>query len=184
MIIGVTGSIGAGKGTVVDYFIAKGFKRYAVSDTFLAGEAVKRGLEPDRVARRNIANEYRAKGPTKLQEAVYDMAVAAGDAENDIVIEPQHTKAEVEFIREKGGIVIAVDADIELRYERISGRGSSKDNVSFEEFSRHDQVEMASDDANKNNLRDSIEAADVTVMNNGTVEELHAKIEEALAKLR
>lgn len=184
MILGITGTLGAGKGTVVDYLREKrGFKHFAVSDTFLAGEAVKRGLEPNRQARHDIANEYRALGPTKLQEAVYDMAKADIDAGHNVIIEPQHTVGEVTFIQSLGGKVIGVDADLATRYERIQKRGGAKDNVTFEEFRDFEQMESQSEDPNRNNLIASSRSADVHVTNNGSLEELHQQIEDVLSKL-
>jgi dephospho-CoA kinase len=185
MILGITGTLGAGKGTVVEYLVKeKGFKRFAVSDTFLGGEAVKRGLEPDRQARHDIANEYRALGPTKLMEAVYEMARPAIEAGENVVIEPQHTLGEVLFIKSIGGIELGIDADLEIRYARIHTRGSAKDNISFEEFASFEQLEMSSTDPNKNNLKAASEAADYHLTNNGTQEELFAQVEEALQKVQ
>ncbi len=181
MIIGVTGTLGAGKGTVVEYLKTKGFKHYAVSDTFLAGEAEKRGLPPTRENRRDIANEYRAQGATKLMEAVVAFAKEDIDAGHDVVIDPQHTKAEVEFIHAMGGYEIAVDADLPVRYERIQKRGGSKDNVTYEEFAAAQALEMASDDPDKNNLGMAIAAADARVTNNGSLEELFAQVDEVLS---
>jgi dephospho-CoA kinase len=183
MIIGITGTLGAGKGTVTNYLVEKkGFKQFAVSDTFLAGEAAKRGLEPNRIVRRDIANEFRAQGPTKLMEAVYALAVPSIEAGENVVIDPQHTVAEVEFIKSKGGIVFSVDADLKARYERIQERKSSKDNVTFEDFRDEQEREMFSDDPNKNNLGTAIKAATIHLTNNGTPEELFAQVDAALAK--
>ncbi len=184
MIIGITGTLGAGKGTVVEYLMQRGLKHYAVSDDFLAGEAVSRGLTPDRTARRNIANEYRAKNPTALMEAVYARASAQTGDDAHVVIEPQHTKAEVEFIKEKGGIVIAVDADLQIRYERISKRGSAKDNVTYEQFVKEQAKEMASENPDENNLTAAIEAADFYILNNGTISELYEELEAICQKLK
>lgn len=184
MIIGITGTLGAGKGTVVEYLVhKKGFKHFAVSDTFLAGEALKRGLEPTRIVRRGIANEYRAKGPTKLMEAVYEMARPSIEAGEDVVIEPQHTAGEVVFIKERGGIVLGVDADLSTRYARIQKRGSAKDNISFEQFKAEQEREMASDNPDENNLQAALAEADIILQNNGTKEELFRKIEHALSTL-
>jgi dephospho-CoA kinase len=185
MLIGITGTIGAGKGTVVSYLVEqKGFKHFAVSDTFLMNEAKERGLEPTRVARRDIANEFRSRGPTKLMEAVYAMALPAIESGEDVIIEPQHTKAEVEFIQSKGGIVIAVDADLEVRYERIRGRGGPKDGISFEEFKQHHEFEMKQDDPNMNNHAAAIAASDYVVMNNKSIKNLRSQVEKALAEIR
>ena len=184
MIIGITGTLGAGKGTVTEYLVEeKGFKHFAVSDTFLAGEAIRRGLEPTRVVRQDIANEFRAQGPTKLMEQLYAMAVPAIDAGDNVVIEPQHTVAEVNFITSIGGSVIAVDADLELRYGRIQKRGGSKDDVSFEEFKHVEDLEMESTDPDKNNLRASCAAADFHIDNNGSLEDLHTQIENVLSQI-
>lgn len=180
MIIGITGTLGAGKGTVVEYLKSKGFKHFAVSDTFLAGEAKKRGLEPTRTVRRDIANEYRALGPTKLMEAVYDAARGAVEAGEGVIIEPQHTAGEASFIQSMGGIVLAVDADLKVRYKRIVKRASSKDNVTFDEFKKQQDFEMKQDDPNKNNLAAAIAEANYRLINDGTPEELFAQVGEAL----
>lgn len=182
-IIGITGTLGAGKGTIVEYLKTKGFKHFAVSDTFLAGEAAKRGLTPDRGTRRDIANEFRAKGPTKLMEAVYEMARPDIETGENVIIEPQHTAAEVEFIKTMGGVVFSIDADLETRYARIQKRGSEKDNVSFEQFAEDQRNEMQSNDPNKNNLGQAIAKADHHLTNNGTREELEGAIEKILVQI-
>jgi dephospho-CoA kinase len=183
MIIGITGTLGAGKGTVVEYLKTKGFKHFGVSDTVLVGEAVKRGLVPDRLTRRNIANEFRSKGPTKLIEAGYQMALADIEAGVNVVIEPQHTAAEVDFIKTIGGIELAVDANLETRYERIVKRGTDKDKITFEQFKKEQEFEMTQTDPNMNNLGAAIAKADIHLTNNGTQEELFAQVEAALQKI-
>ncbi|MDE1925227.1 MAG: AAA family ATPase [Patescibacteria group bacterium] len=183
MIIGITGTLGAGKGTVVEYLKTKGFKHFAVSDTFLVSEAKKRGLEPTRIVRRDIANEFRAKGPTKLMEAVYEMAKPAIEAGENVIIEPQHTAGEVGFIQSIGGVELAVDAGLEVRYQRIQKRGSSKDNVSFEDFKKEQEFEMSQADPDMNNLGAAIAKANFRLTNNGTQEELFEQVEKALNSL-
>lgn len=183
MIVGITGTLGAGKGTVVDYLVKqKGFKHFAVSDTFLAGEARKKGLTPDRNTRRDVANEYRAMGPTKLMEAVYDMARLAVEAGERVIIEPQHTAAEVDFIKSKGGVVIAIDADVRARYNRILQRGGAKDSLSFDDFLAQQRLEMISDDPDRNNIAAAIMKADILLRNDGTPDDLFKKLEKAFTK--
>jgi hypothetical protein len=150
----------------------------------LAGEAEKRGLVPNRVARRDIANEYRAKGPTKLMEAVYEKAVPYMELGENIIIEPQHTAAEVQFIKSIGGVEFAVDADLRVRYERVVKRGSEKDKVSFEQFKKAQEFEMSQTDPNMNNLGAAIAKADYHITNNTTREELFVQVEEALERAK
>ncbi len=182
ILIGLTGTLGAGKGTVVDYLVReKGFTHYSVSE-FLADEAERRGYGRDRMARHNTANEFRAKGATTLMEAVVARAVQEGRGGERVIIDPQHTLAEVEFIKSRGGIEIAVDAKLTLRYDRIKKRGSEKDNVTYEEFIAVQEKEMSSSNPNENNLGAAIQAAQYHLTNDGTKEELYAQIEEVLNK--
>lgn len=183
MILGVTGMLGAGKGTVVEYLETKGFKIFAVSDTFLVSEAMKRGLEPTRDSRRIIANEYRSLGPTKLQEAVYEMARKDIEAGHNVVIEPQHTAGEVRFIQTLNGVVLSVDADIYTRYERIKKRATAKDDVTFDEFKDAEERESHSDNPNENNLIVATKEADIHITNDGTLEELHTQVDVVLESI-
>ena len=179
ILIGLTGTHGAGKGTVTNYLRrVHGFYCVSVSE-FLAQEAVRRGMQPDRTARRNIANEYRAQGATGLMEAVY--ATVPPD-EMRVIIEPQYTLAEVAFVQEKGGVLFAVDADRKVRYNRVHVRGSAKDDVSFEEFCRAETKEMGSEDPEKQSLRATIAAADVLIENSGSVEELEMAVQRILCE--
>lgn len=165
---------------MVEYLTKEKGWSYASVSEFLAREARERGLEADRDARRNIGNEYRAKGPTALMEAVF---ASADPLAVKLIIEPQYTLSEVRYIQEKGGKVLAVDAPLHTRYERIKMRGSAKDNVTFAEFARAQEHELASDDPNKNNLAAAINAADATLMNKGTLEDFHREIDRVLASL-
>lgn len=183
MIVGVTGTLGAGKGSVVDFLVTnKGLAHISVTD-FMRSVAKERGILPDRMTFHDIANEYRSQGPTALQEAVLEWGRAQGITEN-FVIEAQYTPQEVRFIQEKGGIVLAVDADIRTRYERITGRGHDKDNTTFEAFKAHEELEMRPTESSNNHIAEALTAADYRIENNGTLEELHVQIEEVLKNLR
>ena len=60
IIIGITGTLGAGKGTIVDYLtINKGFKHYSVRQ-YLIEEIEKKGLPVNRDTMTEVANNLRA----------------------------------------------------------------------------------------------------------------------------
>jgi dephospho-CoA kinase len=71
-----------------------------------------------------------------------------------------------------------------MRYARITKRGTSTDNISFEVFIENEKREMTSKDPNKQNISKVIEMADFIFENNGTIEELNEKVEKVLAELK
>ena len=76
-----------------------------------------------------------------------------------------------------------MDADPKIRYERIVGRGSETDHVSFETFLENEEREMTSDDPNHQNLGRCMQMADYVFMNNEGFEELYAQVEEVISQL-
>jgi dephospho-CoA kinase len=131
-IIGITGTLGAGKGTIVDYLVKnKNFKHYSVGD-FLIEVLKKQKRNTDRNGMREIANEIRTKfGPDYITQKLFEKAKKY---DSDSIIESIRNPREVDFIRSHEGTLFAVEADQKTRYDRIVNRGSGKDHVTFEEF--------------------------------------------------
>ncbi|MBN2458517.1 AAA family ATPase [Candidatus Woesearchaeota archaeon] len=180
-IIGITGTLGAGKGTIVEYLKKKGFVHFSVRG-YLTSELEKRNMEVNRDNMVELANRIRAENsPSYIAEQMYEQASKTG---KDIIIESLRTEGEVLSLRKKPGFVLlAIDADQRLRYERITERKSATDNVSFEKFIEDEKKEMGSTDPNKQNLRACIEMADYRIENSGTIEELNRKIDAILEEL-
>lgn len=177
MIIGITGTLGAGKGAVVSYLVrTKGFTHYSARSYF-AVQMEKQGITPiNRDTMVEFANSLREQnGPRHIFDTLYKEAEASG---NPSVIESIRTVGEAEALKERGGVLLAIDADEHMRYTRICGRGSTHDKVTFEEFQTQEAREMYSDDPNKQNISAVMRMADVTIENNGTLGELHASIEK------
>ncbi len=181
MIIGLTGTLGAGKNTAVEYLVSKGWKHYSGGDIINA-EVVRRKLPMNRDSMSLVANDLRARhGSGYLIEKSLDQARAVG---GDAVIESLHSIGESNAVRAAGGLVVAVDADIALRFERIRRRGSAKDNITFEKFVADNAREAASSDTANHNLLANIEGADFLVTNDGTVEDLLLQIDDILRKVK
>lgn len=179
IIIGITGTIGAGKGTVVDYLAKnKKFKHFSARD-FLVEEIKRREMENNRDSMVAVANDLRSKfGPGYVAEELFKRAFESGE---NAIIESLRTVGEVETLRKKGNFtLLAIDADPEIRYERIIVRGTTTDDISFEKFLADEQREMESTDQNKQNLSECIKRADYVIHNNGSIEELNEKIEKIL----
>jgi dephospho-CoA kinase len=181
-IIGITGTLGAGKGTIVDYLQEKhGFKHFSVRG-FLTEIINQRKLPLNRDTMVEVANELRAKhAPSYIVEQLYE---TAKESNADSIIESIRTVGEIQSLRKLDGFrLLAVDANSALRYERIVGRNSETDRISFETFKENEAREMTSTDINKQNLGACIAQADFKLMNDGSFDNLYVQIETALKQL-
>ena len=179
ILIGITGTNGSGKGTVVDYLVKeKGFTHYAARD-FLTHEVTKRGLPLDRSSMRDVANDLRA-----VHEPAYVVKQLFLQAQNDqcerAVIESVRNIGEATFLEAQGAFLIAVDADQNLRYERVQARRSATDQVDFDTFVEHEEREMKPVGPHDMDLRGVMALADVTIQNGDSLVELHAQVEKVL----
>ena len=180
MLIGITGTQGAGKGTVVEYLKEKGYKHCSARGLILE-EVEKRGIEPTRANISMVANELREQFGADF--VVKEYFRRSPEAQN-IVIESIYTLAEVEALRERGGIILAIDADPEIRYERIHNRGDSTDHVSKEEFLEFQKKESESNNPAQQNMRAVFAVADFVIFNDNEIVELQKNIDVFLAKYK
>ncbi|MCQ2285520.1 MAG: AAA family ATPase [Bacteroidales bacterium] len=176
-IVGITGTLGAGKGTVVDYLVTKyGFKHYSVRG-YLREEAERQGYkEINRDVFTKLANELRSQhSPSYIIDELYKQAV---ENQQNAIIESVRTPGEVASLKAKGNFIfLAVDAKPEIRYERIVIRNSETDRISFEKFLADEKREMSTNDPNKQNLGACIAQADFCLMNDGDLDALYLQID-------
>ncbi len=183
IIIGITGTLGSGKGTVVKYLQDKyGFKHYSARD-FISEEIIRRNMPTTRENMRSVANELRAThGTSYVAEQLYARAAAEG---GNAVIESLRSTGEILALRNKpqSFFLLAVDADQKIRYERILLRKSSTDNISFEKFLEDEEKEMNDINPSGMNIAQCMKMADGSVRNDGDIEDFYAQIDRVIAPL-
>lgn len=181
MILGITGTPGAGKGAIVNYLVReKGFIHYSARN-FFAEKMTEAGIPVNRNTMIDFANTLRQEhGPEYVFNELWKRA---RNSSAPAVIESIRAIGEAEALKKQGGILISIDADKKTRYERISGRKSALDKVSFEEFKEQEAREMYSSDLHKQNIGQVMEMADFKIQNNGTLEELFTEIDRTLTRI-
>lgn len=184
LIIGITGTIGAGKGTIVEYLVKnKGFIHFSAREDVINKEIEKRGLPITRDNMVLVANDLRKNyGSSYVAEELFRMGQ---NSDKNCVLESLRTVGEIESLKKKGKFFLfAVFAEQKTRYNRIQIRNNAQsDNVSLEKFIEQEETEMKSDDPNKQNLIKCIGMADYTLDNNGTFDDLYKQIDELVEKL-
>jgi dephospho-CoA kinase len=170
-LIGLTGPNGAGKGEAAAFFVSRGYAYRSLSD-IIREDLTAAGLPADRDHLIAKGNELRREGGAdvlarRLLERVTGRTV----------IDSIRNPAEVErFRREDGFILLAVDAPAALRYQRVLLRGRNESAATLEDFIRKEAEEKGTDPVAQQ-IHRCFEMADAVVPNDGSLEELHRRLE-------
>ena len=164
-IIGIAGTNGSGKDSLGE-ILAKNYGYMFVSGAdFLRDEAKKRGLSIEREVLRTISAEWRRKyGLGVLVDKAFEIYKQSAKKYKGLVISPMRNPGEAQHLKELGGVLIWVDADLKVRYGRITKRQRSTE----------DQTTLS--------LSGVKLKADIFLENNGTLEEFRIATETALKK--
>lgn len=170
-IIGIAGTNGSGK-DALGYIRQSLSKSVTVSlSDILRHELDKKGISHERENLRSLSAEWRAaEGPGVLAVKTieqYNEQKEARGLTGLSIVSLRHP-AEAQAIKDAGGMVIWVDADVRIRYERITNRGEGRpeDQKTFEEFVAEESAEMSpegnSEGLNMSGVRD---LADIKITN-------------------
>ncbi len=173
-LIGLTGTNAAGKGEVARYLESKGFAVFSLSDV-IREHLRKRGLAVTRDNLIAAGNSLRRRyGADILARRV--LKKVRGNA----VIDSIRNSREVAFLRKQPGFVLAaVDAPVEIRFARAKRRGRQESVDTLEEFIAKEQQEMTGGRAGQQ-LRRCLDAADVKIVNDGTLARLRRRVDQCL----
>jgi dCMP deaminase len=180
MIIGLTGTNGAGKTEVADYLRSRGFEYQSLSDEIRA-EIRKRGQEITREVLISVGNELRSRyGPGVLAERVLRRL----DRNHNYVVDSIRNPSEVEALRSRGDFrLLCVDADVRLRFSRTRERGRERAAQTLEQFVAEESRELDSHDPANQQLIATRRLADITVRNDGSIEDLRTQLDRLLPEI-
>jgi dephospho-CoA kinase len=176
IVLGIAGEIAGGKGTTAQYLVEKYGASTHKFSTALRDVAKRMYLEENRENLQKISTMMRENFDSNILSKVI-----FHDVENDacpvIAIDGVRRMADIEFLKKIPGFrLVYVDAGMEKRFERITGRGENSDDngKTFEEFKKDNEREA------ERQIKDLKSKADFVMDNNGTLEELHAQIDNAI----
>lgn len=179
VIIGITGNLGAGKGTVAQYLATKHNFTYLSVRSFFAEEVLKRGQAASRENITAVARALRTEHEPAY--AIKELLKRVGRGGRGVVIESIRTVAEAEFLKSQGATLWCINASLETRYKRFIGRALPVDAVPLEQFTENDKKDMDASEPAMQDLPAVCQMADATISSEGTKEELFKEIEKALA---
>ena len=190
-IIGIAGSNGSGKDTIGAILVDQ-FQYIFVSVTdALRAEARRRGMEENRASAQLISAEWRREyGLSTLIDKVIDQYHQQLKSGKRLAMASLRHPAEADRIHELGGLVLWIDADPRLRYNRIQANAAERnrpaeDNKTFEQFLAEEEAEMhrTGDEATLDVA--AVKAkADIVIINNfGSTQELAMEVANRLGLL-
>jgi len=183
MIIGVTGTAGAGKDTFARYLVEKGWKHLSLSD-FIREEASERGLAATRDNLQNLGNDLREK---RGLGALAEKARKKMRENANYVVTSIRNPAETKTLAEPGNfILVAVSTPLKTRFNRLQKRDGKKGSIlpTLQEFKISEARELESPAPASQQLNECIAMADVAVNNDSDIKSFFRKIDGILLGLK
>jgi dephospho-CoA kinase len=141
-LIGVAGTFASGKDSIAHYLSDHYGYTHPSTSELVRSVAMKERGSVERDVLHDVANEYRqTKGPAIFVE----MAL---DSPRPTIITGLRSLGEAKAIRAAGGIVVFVDAPIELRFERMKKRDRDQETqLTLEQFKQRERKELHAGDS-------------------------------------
>jgi len=183
MILGVTGHLASGKDTIGEILKEKGFQHISLSD-FIREEAKKRGIKDTRENLINLGNELRRKHGNGI---LARLALQKIEWDKSYVVTSIRNPTEVEVLRTKPNFaLINVTTSQKIRWQRMEARRTTSKRgdelETFEEFKQKEAQEAESTDPAKQQVNTVISMADITINNDGALEELKNKVDKLITQ--
>ncbi len=183
MIIGLTGTIGSGKGIIADFLKEQGFIYLSLSNV-VRETAKERSIEITRKNLQDLGNELREKEGggvlanfiiNKIKNQEYDK----------VVIDGIRNPFEVEVLKNlKNFFLVSIDSSQKIRFNRVNKRNRPSDPNTWEEFLEIDDRDKGIGEIETGqNVGKCMELADFSFVNDGSLEDFQNKIKRSLEEI-
>ena len=178
-IIGLTGPNASGKGEVTQYFTNKGFDFHSLSD-IVREEASSKGLDHRREYLIKIGNELREKhGAGILAKRIKEKLT-----DSNSIIDSIRNIEEIKELKQLPGFtLIGITSPAKIRFKRELERNRTGCAETLEQFTALEDKENSNNNLSQQ-LNTCLSLADITINNDGTIEDLYKKIENSLNSTR
>jgi len=184
MIIGVAGTIGAGKETLTSHFREKGFVYFETS-AILKEMLIQRGLGVTRENMQNLGDELRKKGGMEALMKIL-LERTKKEPEKNYIFDSLRNDGEYSFLKQNipDFVLIAVDAPREIRFKRILERGKPHDPKTWQDFLKVDERDLE-DKQNPLGQQTAklLKLADFVIINDADIEKAMAQVKEVYSKI-
>lgn len=178
IVVGIVGRQNSGKDALADALRDNGgFHKLSTGD--IVRKLAERECVPrTREKLQDVASELIARRGPDYLAGLLVRRIEANDWPR-VAITGLRTPADVTTLRDRFGdaflLVRVTVRDPRQRFERGTKRGKPRDTESYERFLEHDRAEQELFD-----LDQTLSMADLTIENDGTLEEFHREIDEKI----
>ncbi|MBX4199537.1 AAA family ATPase [Candidatus Saccharibacteria bacterium] len=144
-ILGISGTNGAGKDSVGELLAERHGWLFISVSQILRDELARQRVPGDRHHTHDLSAQWRRQyGTGVLVDKAVEIYNKQKDKYGGLAIASLRNPGEADQVHKLGGKVIWIDADIAVRYQRVTNRrhGRQEDNQTFEKFVSDEQHQM------------------------------------------
>ena len=174
--IALIGRNGSGKSRIAVYLQEKGFQWISLSNV-LRDYAKRKGWSLDRESLMQLGALIKAdKGPSVLAQEALSQSLETKDQQK-WVFDSIRLPAELDCLKANGFYLLGIDADINIRFNRIAKRGHITDQVDFQTFKQQDEAEFFGKTSGQH-IEACFERCDIILNNDGDFETMKKELDK------
>ncbi len=183
MIIGLTGSLAAGKGVVSDFLKEKGFIYLSLSDE-LREIAKEKKIELTRENLQNLGNKMREENGSNILAKLVSEKINNQNYIKAIVDGIRNPAEIIELRKIKNFFLISVDAPSTIRFKRMMERNRESDPQTWEDFLKVDAKDKGINEFETGQgVSKCMQQADFRLINDEALDRIKEKIIEIYQKI-